>query len=134
VAKDELLRLTGTSGNPLETVTTTANGTAVFVGTNRVCHADELVTGTVTGTGPTLDVIIQLGTSTAGTFINAVSFPQVTTDMGGSSIFPGSGPNTVTFQTDNVRGYVRVAKTVGGTTPSFAGVRVDLRPTEPGIV
>jgi hypothetical protein len=40
----------------------------------------------------------------------------------------------VTFQTDNVRGYVRVAKTVGGTTPSFAGVRVDLRPTEPGIV
>ena len=130
MAYDALLQLTGTSGNPLETVATSAAGTAVFVGANRLCHADRRIATTVTGTSPTLTVSIQGSTAATTGFSTIVAFPQQTTAMTGE---PGTGPITVSFRTGSTP-YIRVDKTAGGTSPSFQGVSVLLRPTgEPAV-
>src|SRR6266511_3353692 len=130
MAYDDTLRLTGTSGNPVETVTTSAAGTSVYVGANRLCHADLRIANTSSGTSPALTITIQGSTAATTGFAAIVAFPQQTTAMTGE---PGTGPITVSFRTGSTP-YIRIDKTVGGTSPSFSGVSVLLRPNgEPAV-
>jgi hypothetical protein len=121
--QDELLRLTGSTGNPLETVTTTGNGTGANYGADRNVQFFLMAAGAVTGTSPTLDVKFQ--DSADGTTYTdlGVSFPQATTTVGTVIGNLGDFP-TVMVHTKPGRPYLRVVKTVGGTTPSFGSMAV----------
>ncbi len=121
--QDELLRLTGSTGNPLETVTTTGNGTGAYYGADRTVQMWLMVAGTVTGGTPTLDVKFQDSADASSYTDLGVAFPQQTASMlpttGSLADFP-----TVAVKTRLGRPYLRVVKTVSGTTPSFGSVAV----------
>lgn len=123
--QDELLRLTGSTGNPLELVTTTANGTGAYYGADRSAQFWLMVAGAVTGASATLDVKFQ--DSPDGVTSNytdmGVAFPQQGTSMASAVGNLGDFP-TVMLRTRTGRPYLRVVKTVGGTSPSFTGVAV----------
>lgn len=127
-APDELLRLTGSTNNPMETVTATGNGTAVYFGPNNVFDARMWVAGAVTGTSPTLDIKFQASAdgSTSWTDIG-VAFPQVTAT---SATVVGNlaEPAHAVVRMPATKGYCRIVKTAGGTTPSFTGVMVIANP------
>lgn len=121
--QDELLRLTGSTNNPVETITTTANGTGAYYGPNRTVPMYLMVSGAVTGTSPTLDVKFQDSVDGVTYADMGVSFAQVTTTMnvvtGSLADFPKRAITTTA-----TRPYVRVVKTLGGTSPSFVGLAV----------
>lgn len=121
--QDELLRLTGSTGNPFETVTTTANGTGAYYGPDRTVPFWLIVGGTVTGTSPTLDIKFQDSADGSSYTDMGVAFPQQTTTMGSAIGNLSDFPRAVII-TKSTRPYVRVAKTVGGTSSSFASVAV----------
>lgn len=121
--QDELLRLTGSTGTPYETVTTTANGTGAYYGADRSVQMWLMISGAVGGTTPTLTVKFQ-DSADGSTYTDmGVTFPAQsttqTTATGSLADFP-----TVMLRTQPGRPYVRVVKTVAGTSPSFAGVAV----------
>lgn len=128
--QDELLRLTGSTGNAFETVTTTANGTGAYYGPDRTVQFWLIVAGAVAGTTPTLDVKFQDSADGSSYTDMGVSFPQQTTTMnaatGSLSDFP-----SVAVKTKSTRPYLRVVKTAGGTTPSFGSVAVLHGPASP---
>lgn len=121
--QDELLRLTGSTGNPFETVTTTGNGTGAYYGADRTVQQHLVIAGTVSGTSPTL--VVKFQDSADGTTYAdmGVAFPSQSTTMsaatGSLSAFP-----TVALKTQPGRPYVRVVKTVGGASASFGSVAV----------
>lgn len=124
--QDELLRLTGSTGNPFETVTTTANGTGAYYGPGRTVLLHLIVAGAVSGTTPTLAVKIQ--DSADGTTYTdmspAMAFPSQTTTMAtATGALPTAFPS-LAVRTGTSRPYLRVVKTVGGTSPSFGSVAV----------
>lgn len=123
MAYDELLRLTGTTNNPLETVTATANGTAIYVGAGKTFFAERRIGGAVTGTTPTLDLKVQEASTPGGTFTDLAPFPTATATDAGET-----GSRAVVRGFSTTKDYVRVVKTVGGTSPSFGGVSVLLQP------
>jgi hypothetical protein len=132
MAYDELLRLTGSSGNPLETVTASGNGSWVFVGANRMIQFVERVAGAVSGTSPTLDVKIQEADDASGTnAVDLVTFPQRTTSMiSGGGAVPGTQPRRQAAGTN--KPYVRVVKTIGGSaSPTFVGFSVLIETPSP---
>jgi len=134
MANDELLRLSGSTNNPLETITATGNGTGVLVGANRLVLAKLRIGGAVSGTTPTLDIKTQESTTAAGTYtdIPGGAFAQQTASMAASAASPaGGGPAIIAVRT--TKDYVRIVKTVGGTTPSFASVSVVLDPPVGGV-
>jgi hypothetical protein len=119
-AQDELLRLTGTTGNSLETISTTANGTGAYYGPGRTVNF-WLAVGSAAGTSPTLAVKFQdsaTGDATSYTDVG-VAFPTVTgaagTATGSLSDFPA-----VALKTSTTRPYLRVVKTIGGTSAVFS--------------
>jgi hypothetical protein len=121
--QDELLRLTGSTGTPLETVTTTANGTGAYYGADRTSIQYLVIAGAVAGTGPTLVVKFQ-DSADGSTYTDmGIAFPQQATTMsvatGSLSDFP-----SVSVKMAAGRPYLRVVKTTGGTSPSFTGVAV----------
>lgn len=131
MAYDELGRLLGTTGVPTETITATANGTAIFVGAGRNLIAELRVPGPVTGTTPTLDIKIQESADSAFTTpIDLVSFPQQTAAMlSGGGAVPGSAVLRRSFTTS--KPYLRAVKTIGGTSsPTFTSVSLELLPGE----
>ena len=111
--RDELLRLTGTTGAPRQVITTTGDGSAVYVGRGRFAFAELRIGGAVTGTSPTLDVTIQESADGSTGWTVAATFPQRTTsDVVADQI--GTGPNRVgvAFTKD----YARASRTIGGTS------------------
>ena len=100
-----------------QTLTGNANSAGFNVGEGAELRLQLEVAGTVSGTSPTLDAKLQDsadGTSWADT---GVAFSQVTAS--------GSRQQRE-LRTRQGRPYVRVAATVGGTSPSFCGVSVRL--------
>ena len=96
-----------------QTLTSSTNSSGFNVGEGAELRIELAVSGTVSGTSPTLDVKLQDsadGTTYADT---GVAFKQVTAT--------GSRQQQE-FRTKAGRPYVRLAATVGGTTPSFGGV------------
>jgi len=137
MAYDELLRLTGSTNNALETITASGNGSAVYVGADRLVQAELRVAGAVTGTTPTLDLKLQSSAdgSTSWADIPGGAFPQRTTsDISGGGAVPGSGPNRIAFLVPSGRPYVRLVKTIGGTaTPTFTSTSVLLTAPAGGV-
>jgi len=128
--QDELLRLTGSTGTPYELVTTTGNGTGAYYGPDRTAQFWLVIAGAVSGTGPTLDVKFQ--DSADGTTYTdmGVAFPQRTTSMAAATGSLADFP-TLALKTKPTRPYLRVVKTVAGTTPSFGSVAVLHGPPTP---
>ena len=132
-AQDELLRLTGSTGNIFETITTTANGAGAYYGANRSHTFQLVIAGAVGGTSPTLDIKFQ--DSADGTTYTdiGVAFPQQTTTMATATGSISSAFPTVTVRTKDGRPYLRIVKTAGGTSPSFASVGVFLVADPAGV-
>lgn len=103
----------GSSGNAI-TLTATSNGSVVKVGENKRIDVVADVTGTVSGTTPTLDLVVQSATDAAFTT------PVVEATFTRATATSYSERQTVVCQNQ----YVRVVATVGGITPSFGGVLV----------
>lgn len=135
MAYDELLRLTGSTNNAQETITANGNGSAVYAGADRLVEAELRVAGAVSGTSPTLDIKFQSSAdgSTSWADIGA-AFPQRTTsDLASGGTVPGTGPNRIAFMVPTGRPYVRIVKTVGGTSPSFGLTSVLLTAPRGGL-
>jgi hypothetical protein len=122
--QDELLRLTGSTNNPFETVTATGNGTGAYYGAYRLCSFRLLVKGPITGTSPTLDIKFQSSADNSSFSDLGVSFPQVTTTVSAGATGSQAEPARAVVRMPAGRPYLRIVKTVGGTTPSYTGVAV----------
>lgn len=135
MAYDELLRLLGSTNNPLETITGSGNGTGIFVGKNRLIKVELRVPGPVSGTSPTLDIKLQEATTAAGSYtdIPGGAFPQQTAAMlSGGGAVPGTGPARIAVLTS--KDYVRAVKTIGGSaSPSFGSVSLEIVPTDEAV-
>lgn len=139
---DELLRLLGTTGNPVADVAASADGTGVYFGDNRGGVATLRVAGDVTGTNPTLDVVLQASDAIGGSYTTIATFPQVIDEMVGYIAtatprpeVPGETPLHVAFMMPAGKPWLRVSMTVGGTgTPTFNDVSVEVRPTAEAVI
>jgi hypothetical protein len=96
----------------IATVTANANGTGVDI---RDYIANLLIVANVkqgTGTTPTLDLKIQDSADNSSfADVSGYTFTQVTNSA--------DSFQTLSADTRNLRRYIRVVATVGGTTPSF---------------
>lgn len=120
MAYDELMRLSGSTNNALETVTTTHNDTGVYLGANRLFIV-ELRIASVTGTNPTLDVVIQEATTVGGSYTTIGTFAQQTAATGSEA----SGDDAVRLAVRTSKPYVRAGFTIGGSaSPTFTGTTV----------
>jgi hypothetical protein len=130
VARDELLRLTGSTNNALETVGASAAGTGIYVGANRLIEVEARVAGPVTGAGATLDVAVQEATTVGGSYTTIGSFPQLAAaDIPAEA--GGDRPKRIAVLTS--KPYVRINKTVGGTSPSFGSFQAHVVPPQGGV-
>lgn len=119
--QDELLRLSGSTNNPQQTLTATVNGPAVYYGPERMFDFRLLVGGTVAGTNPTLDVKIQASADGVSSWTDVATFAQITaTQLGATGSL--SEPPHALVRVPSAKPYLRAVFTVGGTTPSFGGV------------
>jgi hypothetical protein len=130
---DELLRLTGSTNTPAETITATGNGAGIYVGENRALLARLLIAGVVSGTSPTLDIKFQDSADGVTYADRGIAFPQQTASMATATGALANFPEVV-VNTRPGKPYLRVVKTVGGTSPSFAGVSVNIQPLWGGVV
>lgn len=111
--QDELLRLTGNSTTPFETISSTGAGTGKYFGSNRTVRL-RLAVSAVSGTSPTLDTKLQDSADGVTYADMGVSFSQVTEDQ-------VDGPGTVTaapvrtVNTADGRPWVRAHHTIGGS-------------------
>lgn len=117
--QDELLRLTGSAGNPFEDVTTTAAGTGKWYGSQRTVQMIPVVGGTVTGTNPTLDVKLQDSADNVTYADMGISFTQITASNAAATLSLAAFQRRVVYTQDS-RPWVRCFKTIGGTaSPTF---------------
>jgi hypothetical protein len=126
---DTLLLMSGTSGAEGTTLTTNANGATVYVGKNRVVHADLRATGTIGGTTGTLTLaIVEQSTSSGTVFQTCGVFPNLTSVMVGTTVMAANevAPSTITFRT--TRDWLRFSATLSSTA-SASGIEVRLRPS-----
>ena len=100
-----------------QTLTSNTNSAGFNVGEGAELRVQLEVAGTVSGTSPTLDAKLQDSADGSTWADTGVSFTQVTAS--------GSRQQRE-LKTKQGRPYVRVAATVGGTSPSFGGVSVRL--------
>src|SRR5919202_608111 len=110
-----------------QTLTSSTTSAGFNVGEGAELRVQLEVTGTVSGTSPTLDMKLQDSADGSTWADTGVAFTQVTAT--------GSRQQRE-FRTKQGRPNVRVAATVGGTSPSFGGVSARLghwsgRPTTP---
>lgn len=134
MALDELLRLTGTSGDPEQDISASGTGTVIFAGKDRAFTGRLRVGGDVTGTNPTLDVVIQESSTGTGSWTTIATFTQVTDEQVGYIAtatpryeVPGEDPLAVVFRT--TKDYLQASWTIGGTaTPTFNDVSIELQP------
>ena len=97
------------------TITANTNSAGFNVGEGAELRFQLEVTGTVSGTSPTLDAKIQDSADGSSWADTGVAFTQVTAT---------GARQQREFKTKQGRPHVRVAYTVGGTSPSFGGVNV----------
>jgi hypothetical protein len=98
------------------TISTTANGSAVEVNRPGITRM-RLVNTTISGTSPTLDVEVEAS--------DVSDFSSGVVSLGKFDTV--SSANQERYLTVDVRKrYVRAAHTVGGTSPSFAGVKLTM--------
>ena len=129
--QDELLRLTGVTGNPFEDVSTTNNGVGRYYGANKGFRARLVVAWAVTGTNPTLDVKFQDSADGVTYADMGYSFTQVTASNAVATLSLSAFP-LLAVMTAAGRPWVRVVKTIGGTaSPTFGSVAVLHEPAEP---
>jgi hypothetical protein len=129
-AQDELLRLTGSTGNPVATLTTTTTNTGAYFGADRDITFYLMVGGAVTGTSPTLDVKFQDSADGSSYTDLGVAFPQQVTTVGTVVGNLGDFP-AVSVRTKPGRPYLKVVETLGGTSPNFGSVAVLHSPPTP---
>lgn len=91
------------------------NSNEVAIGENMNLEVVAQVTGTVSGTSPTLDLKIQEATAAGGSYSDVAggAFTQITA--------------TDAFERISIvttKEYIAAVATVGGTTPSFGGTTV----------
>jgi hypothetical protein len=130
--QDELLRLTGSTGTPYETMTTTTAtaGTGAYYGAQRSVRMYLLIAGAAGGTSPTLDLKFQDSADGSSYTDMGVAFPQQTTTMSTATGSIADLPSVVVSPRVG-RPYLRISRTLGGTTPSFASVAVLHSPITP---
>lgn len=129
--QDELLRLTGTSGNPFEDVTATGNGVGRYYGADKTFRLRPVVAGTVSGTNPTLDVKLQDSADGVTYADMGYSFAQLTASQAVATLSLSAFP-VLTVTTTSTRPWVRVVKTIGGTaSPTFGSFAVLVECAEP---
>jgi hypothetical protein len=100
-----------------QTLTSSTNSSGFNVGEGAELRVQLDVAGTVSGTSPTLDVKLQDSADGSSWADTGVAFTQVTAT--------GSRQQRE-FRTKQGRPHVRLAATVGGTSPSFGGVSARL--------
>jgi hypothetical protein len=100
-----------------QTLTSSTNSSGFNVGEGAELRVELAVSGTVSGTSPTLDVKLQDSADGSSWADTGVAFTQVTAT--------GSRQQRE-FRTKQGRPHVRLAATVGGTSPSFGGVSARL--------
>jgi hypothetical protein len=100
-----------------QTLTSSTNSAGFNLGEGAELRVQLEVAGTVSGTSPTLDAKLQDSADGSAWADTGVAFTQVTAT--------GSRQQHE-FKTKQGRPYVRVATTVGGTSPSFGGVSARL--------
>jgi len=93
------------------TKTASETGSGIHVGENVELDVEVNVRGTVSGTSPTLDVVIEESDDNI-TFTTLHTFAQIT----------AAGLAKALMRT--TKQYVRADLTIGGTTPSFGGLEV----------
>lgn len=130
--QDELLRLTGSAGNPFEDVSATGAGTGKYYGGGITVRLRPVVGGTVSGTNPTLDVKLQDSADGVSYTDMGISFDQITatqvTAIGNLTGFP---VRSVTMAEG--RPFLRCFKTIGGTaSPVFGGFALLHEPNRGG--
>ena|SRR5215207_4196491 len=98
----------------------TTNGTAVEIAKPGSCRV-FLVTSTVTGTSPTLDVTIQ-GADDSGFTTNVVT-------EGRFALLTGGSQSNVTRVLDTVidKRYIRAVVLIAGTSPVYTGTTITVR-------
>lgn len=135
MAFDALTWLTGTATNPEEDITATGNSAYKFVGENTAMVFEARVMGAVTGTSPTLDMVIAAASDAAGTgSVTIATFAQLTATHS-NVVGDGTGPARVAGITPDSKGWIRLQKTIGGTsTPTFNDVTVVPIPTGAAVV
>lgn len=121
------------------TLTSTGNGDTKFLGRNRAFRGELRVGGDVTGTLPTMDVVVKQS-SDLSTWTTLATFAQVIDEQvgyidaagagaGPRPEVPGEDPLVVNFST--TADYVRAEVTIGGTgTPTFPLVSVKVTPLD----
>lgn len=107
------------------TASTSGNDTAVEVDFPHDVQAVAVVTGTVTGTSPTLDIEIQ-GADDSGFTTNVVSYGRFKQLVAADA----SSATTHVLQCRIYKKYVRTVRAVGGTSPVFTTTKVVLRSRE----
>lgn len=130
-AQDELLRLTGATNNPVASPALAGAGTPVYVGPDRSLTLYEMVGGTVTGAGATLDVKLQDSPDgLTGWADMGYAFPQQTASMataiGNLADFP-----SLNVKMKSTRPYLRTFVTLAGTSPVFNGFAILHSPPVP---
>lgn len=100
-----------------QTLTASGQSSGFNVGVGAELRVQLEVTGTVSGTSPTLDVKLQDSADGSSYADTGVAFTQVTAT--------GSRQQRE-LRVREGRPYVRLAHTVGGTSPSFGGVNARL--------
>jgi hypothetical protein len=133
---DELLRVSGSTGNPRQTFTGAGatNGTGVYVGANRLVLSELRIGGAVTGTSPTMDVKYQSSADGTTSFVDipgAAHAQQTATQASESTV---AHPDVIAFRVPNGRPYVRSVVTLGGTSPVFTTVSLNLLPPVGGVL
>lgn len=126
MARDLLLRLSGNSSSPIETVSSTGalnGGVGVFVGEDKTVHFQQLI-GSVAGTNPTLDTKIQHSADGSSWSDTGLAFAQATDDQVAATGVVTPGP-IISWRTQTGFPYVRGYSTIGGSaSPAFT---VELR-------
>lgn len=103
-------------------ITANTTGAATEVNKPAEVRFEAKVTGTVTGTSPTLDIEVQASDSSsfASGVVSLGRFKQLVAADASSAV-------THYLQARCYKRYVRIVATVGGTTPVFNGVQVRAR-------
>jgi hypothetical protein len=94
-------------------VTVTANTTGVDFSNHTGIGRVDATVGVVSGTTPTMSLQLQDATTAGATYANVASAAALTVATTGGTI------QSISFNIDQTRQFLRIAITEAGTTPSF---------------
>ncbi len=140
MAYEAAIWLTGTTTNPLTTMSTTdVTRAGVALSPNRLYIAELRIGGTVTGTTPTMDVVIGCGSTAAilSTGQSLGAFPQAT--QSNVTLAPETATGAaraavqrLAFRVSEDKPFVRAQITMSGgtTSPVFPNMSILVIPAE----